>query len=184
MIFMPYYFFFFSTLVFGTFISISSCNWLYVWMGLEINLISFIPLIMSSGVDIETERRLKYFLIQALGSGILLFGSLVEMNYPNSMIPDWLGVCILVMSLMVKLGMAPFHFWLPHVMGGIRWISCLILSVWQKIGPLFVLSSFFFRSRYYVYLSSCLGALIGGVGGMNQRQIRVLLAYSSIGHIG
>jgi NADH:ubiquinone oxidoreductase subunit 2 (subunit N) len=85
---MPYYFFFLITLFLGTFMRISSCNWLYVWIGLEINLISFIPLIMASGVDSETESRLKYFLVQALGSGLLLFGALRYINYPNSIIRD------------------------------------------------------------------------------------------------
>lgn len=184
MIFIPYYFFFFTTLVIGTLMRISSFNWLYVWMGLEINLISFIPLIISSSVDIETERRLKYFLVQALGSGLLLFGSLVYINYPNCLILDWMSTYIILFSLMIKLGMAPFHFWLPHVMSGIRWISCILLSVWQKVGPLFVLSSFIYYSSFYINLICGLRAIIGGLGGINQTQIRVLLAYSSIGHIG
>lgn len=120
MIFIPYYFFFVVTLVLGTFIRISSSNWLYIWIGLEINLISFIPLIMASRVDCETERRLKYFLVQALGSGLLLFGALRYINYPNSLIRDWLGSYILVFRLIIKLGIAPFHFWLPHVIRGVR----------------------------------------------------------------
>jgi len=168
----------------GTLIRISSFNWLYVWIGLEINLISFIPLIISSSIDIETERRLKYFLVQALGSGLLLFGSLVYINYPNCLILDWMSVYIILFRLIIKLGIAPFHFWLPHVMSGIRWMSCMLLSIWQKVGPLFVLSSFIYYSSFYITLVCCLRALVGGLGGINQTQIRVLLAYSSIGHMG
>lgn len=119
MIFMPYFFFFFVTLVIGTLMRVSSFNWLYVWIGLEINLISFIPLIISSSVDLETERSLKYFLVQALGSGLLLFGSLVYINYPNSILPGWVSVYIILVRIIIKLGMAPFHFWLPHVISGI-----------------------------------------------------------------
>jgi NADH-ubiquinone oxidoreductase chain 2 len=168
----------------GTLIRISSFNWLYVWIGLEINLISFIPLIISSSIDIETERSLKYFLVQALGSGLLLFGSLVYINYPNCLILDWMSVYIILFRLIIKLGIAPFHFWLPHVMSGIRWMSCILLSIWQKVGPLFILSSFIYYSSFYIILVCCLRALVGGLGGINQTQMRVLLAYSSIGHMG
>jgi NADH:ubiquinone oxidoreductase subunit 2 (subunit N) len=85
---------------------------------------------------------------------------------------------------MIKLGMAPFHFWLPHVIGGIRWVSCVVLSVWQKVGPIFILRSFVFSWRLYIFIFAALGAIVGGVGGINQSQLRVLLAYSSIGHMG
>ena len=75
---------------------------------------------MSSGVDRETESRLKYFLVQAIGSGLLLFGSLIIIRSPNSMIPGWVSIYVVVFSLIVKLGIAPFHYWLPHVMSGVR----------------------------------------------------------------
>ena len=110
MIFIPYYFFFLTTLFIGTLISISSYNWLYVWIGLEINLISFIPLVISSGIDRETESRLKYFLVQAMGSGLLLFGSLVLIRSPNSIIPGWVATYMIIFSLIIKLGIAPFQY--------------------------------------------------------------------------
>jgi len=163
--------------------SVSSCNWLYVWIGLEINLLSFIPIVIRSGIDNETERGLKYFLVQSLGSGILLIGCLVYLNFPNCLISYNLGIYILVFSLIIKVGIVPFHFWLPHVIGGVSWINCIFLSVWQKIGPVFILSRFFFYNRFFLVVC-ILNALIGGIGGLNQTQMRVLLAYSSIGHIG
>jgi len=156
---------------------------LYVWIGLEINLLSFIPILIISNIDSETERRLKYFLIQSLGSGILLIGCLVHLNFPNSLISHNIGIYILVFRLIIKVGIAPFHFWLPHVIGGIRWINCIFLSVWQKIGPIFILSRFFFNNTFFLFICA-INAVVGGVGGLNQTQIRVLLAYSSIGHIG
>lgn len=119
-----------------------------------------------------------------MGSGILLFGSLIIIRSPNSMVPGWVATYVVIFSLMVKLGIAPFHYWLPHVISGVSWMSCLLLSVWQKIGPIFVLSVFIYSSSYYVYMVCCVRALVGGLGGINQTQIRVLLAYSSIGHMG
>lgn len=79
-------------------------------MGLEINLLSFIPMIITSNIDIETESRLKYFLIQSLGSGVMLIGSLICLNYPHSLISYNFGIYILIFRLIIKLGMAPFHF--------------------------------------------------------------------------
>lgn len=183
MIFIPYFFFFLLTLIMGRVIRVSSCNWIYIWIGLEINLISFIPIIMCSIIDRETERSIKYFLIQSAGSGLLLLGFIICTYYPNSFISLYGGTFILVFSLLLKLGIAPFHFWVPHVISGVRWFSCAVLSVWQKLAPLFILSRFFFR-RQFIFVLACLSSLVGGVGGLNQTQVRALLAYSSIGHLG
>jgi len=154
-------------------------------MGLEVNLLSFIPLIVSSINDRETERALKYFLVQALGSRFILFSAFSITNYPNSMVRCNLSYIIIIARIMVKMGIAPFHFWLPHVMGGIRWFSCMLLRVWQKVAPLLLLRSIIkveYMSAYIVL--GGFGSLVGGVGGINQSQMRVLLAYSSIGHMG
>jgi NADH-ubiquinone oxidoreductase chain 2 len=62
-----------TTLIGGILISISSNSWLGAWIGLEINLISFIPLISTQENIYTTEASLKYFVIQALASSVLLF---------------------------------------------------------------------------------------------------------------
>lgn len=87
-------------------------------MGLEINLISFIPLIMSSQNSFETERGLKYFLSQAFGSGLLLFGLFIYIISSYSLVYINLGTYIMVFRIIIKIGIFPFHFWLPHVIGG------------------------------------------------------------------
>jgi len=155
-----------------------------VWMGLEINLISFIPIMMSSRLIMETERALKYFIIQALGSGLLLFGVFL---YIMSFYVDFgvgFRLFIVVFSLIVKLGIVPFHFWLPHVIGGSRWLTCIFLSVVQKIAPMFVLFRIISFYSFYLGVIGGMGSLIGGLGGLNQGQLRFILAYSSIGHMG
>ena len=89
-------------------------------MGLEINRLSFIPLIIYSQFIMETERALKYFLVQAFGSGLLLFRVffyIMSCYYPSYRAAS---LYIMVFSLIVKLGIVPFHFWLPHVIGGSR----------------------------------------------------------------
>lgn len=100
-----------------------------------------------------------------------------------------LGFIVLIGGLCVKLGLFPFHYWLPRVMAGLPWVSCLLLATWQKFAPLFLMLCLLELSRSY--LIACVvcfigmgSSLVGGLGGMNQTQIRALLAYSSIGHLG
>ena len=169
----------------GRLMSVSSGNWLYVWMGLEINLLSFIPLIICNINELEVEGSLKYFLVQALGSSLILFSCFCLINY-HHVIPTYsLSTLILVFSFIIKIGIFPFHYWLPHVIGSIGWISCILLAIWQKFGPLFIISGILNNLYCWLLLIvGSIGSFIGGVGGINQRQIRILLAYSSIGHIG
>lgn len=170
----PYLFLFLSTLISRTFIALSASHWLILWVALEINIISFIPLITFSRQFQETEAAIKYFLFQALGSSLLLLGS-----YSPNLFP------LITIGILVKLGIAPFHFWFPSAINAIRWPICLLLTTWQKIIPLFVLINFCaFTSSSILIIIGSLNAIVGGVGGLNQTQIRPLLAYSSIGHMG
>lgn len=130
---------------------------------------------------------MKYFLIQAYGSSLLLLGYFFTQRRGLLGVVEgvYFGNYLIIFRLLVKVGMFPFHSWLPIIMGGLRWGACLVLGVLQKIIPLFVLRRVVnrVRGRFLLALGG-LGSLIGGVGGINQSQIRVLIAYSSIGHIG
>lgn len=170
----PYLFLFSSTLFIRTLIALSSSHWLILWVALEVNIISFLPLISISTQFQETEASIKYFLFQALGSRFLLLGSFNPSLY-----------FLIFIGILVKLGIAPFHFWFPSVINAINWPICLLLTTWQKIVPIFILiTSRFFHLSSLILAIASLNALVGGLGGLNQTQIRPLLAYSSIGHIG
>nr|YP_010447195.1 NADH dehydrogenase subunit 2 [Tibia fusus]UTM92203.1 NADH dehydrogenase subunit 2 [Tibia fusus] len=192
---LPFSYMFVFTMVTGTLFSISSSHWLGIWAGLEINLIGFLPLLVYQKSMAESESAVKYFVIQALGSGLLMFGSL--MSYSLSFTWDVsmsngfyaFGMFTIICGLCVKMGLFPFHFWLPSVMAGLPWISCLLLATWQKFAPIFLIGSLMEVNLIYwaalVISIMCAGSsLAGGVGGINQTQIRALLAYSSIGHLG
>nr|QNE85440.1 NADH dehydrogenase subunit 2 [Helina latitarsis] len=170
---------FFMILIMGTLISISSNSWLSAWMGLEINLLSFIPL-MSNNKLMSTEASLKYFLIQALASSILLFSVILLML--NFKTPNfYLYEMMTFSSLLMKMGAAPFHFWFPNVMKGLSWLNALILMTWQKIAPLMLISYIIFNST--IIISVILSSMIGAIGGLNQTSLRKLMAYSSINHL-
>uniref|UniRef100_A0AB39CC11 NADH-ubiquinone oxidoreductase chain 2 n=1 Tax=Lambis scorpius TaxID=3104388 RepID=A0AB39CC11_9CAEN len=192
---LPFSYMFVFTMMAGTLFSVSSSHWLGIWAGLEINLIGFLPLLVYQKSMAESESAVKYFVVQALGSSLLMFGSLssytLSFSWDISVLSSYYIFSIFVLScgLCMKMGLFPFHFWLPSVMAGLPWISCLLLATWQKFAPIFLMSSLLDLNLAYwmVMLISfmCAGSsLMGGVGGINQTQIRALLAYSSIGHLG
>nr|AEE98127.1 NADH dehydrogenase subunit 2 [Blepharicera ostensackeni] len=177
---------FFITLVAGSFITISSNSWLGAWMGLEINLLSFIPLMMDTNNLLSTEASLKYFLTQALASAILLFSILIFMintNMSNFIEMNFSWLTLIINScLLLKSGAAPFHFWFPNVMEGLNWMNNLILLTFQKLAPL-TLISYSLDNQFIIYII-IFSIVIGSIGGLNQTSLRKVMAYSSINHLG
>lgn len=168
----------------GTLITLSSSSWIGIWMGLELNLLSFIPLIIRPNNLNSTESAIKYFLIQAFASLVFLFSSIIYItkfsffnfiyfNYENFIINS---------SIILKLGAAPFHFWFPNIIEGLSWINSLILLTWQKLAPLTIISYSSYNSYIIVFI--LFSTFIGAIGGLNQTSLRKLLAFSSINHIG
>jgi len=173
-----YIFFIFS----GTIISISSSSMFGIWLGLEFNLIAFIPIIINLERNKKrSEAAIKYFLIQSVASLIVIFSIIlffIYSNYFSIIIPKF----ILTVSLRIKLGIAPFHIWFPEVIEGLRWANSLILLTWQKISPLVIISLFF--NSTLLLLLAIFSALIGALSGLNQTSLRKILTYSSIAHTG
>nr|AEE98121.1 NADH dehydrogenase subunit 2 [Edwardsina sp. AJJ-2011] len=175
---------FFFTLILGTLITISANSWLGAWMGLEINLLSFIPLMMDTNNLMSTEASLKYFLTQALASSVLLFSIIIYMvktNMVNFLGFDWINL-VINSCLLLKMGAAPFHFWFPTVMEGLSWNMGLVLLTIQKIAPLTLLS--YTINMNLIFFFIILSIIIGSIGGLNQTSIRKLMAFSSINHLG
>nr|YP_010954758.1 NADH dehydrogenase subunit 2 [Falcicornis taibaishanensis]WMW30143.1 NADH dehydrogenase subunit 2 [Falcicornis taibaishanensis] len=173
-----------SFLALGTIVAVSSYSWVGMWMGLEINLLSFIPLISTSKNMFSSESALKYFISQVLASTILLLSIIIlstkaltflEHNLQSSLIFNT--------SLLLKMGSAPLHFWFPEVMEGLSWLNSMILLTWQKIAPMILLS---YSSKTFTLLTvaviSCM--LVSGILGQNHLSLRKIMAYSSINHIG
>nr|YP_009420002.1 NADH dehydrogenase subunit 2 [Manticora tibialis]ASN65989.1 NADH dehydrogenase subunit 2 [Manticora tibialis] len=177
---------FLMTLFMGTMISVSSFTWLGTWMGLEINLLSFIPLLKKKNCPYSSESSIKYFLVQALASSVF-FLSIMMIMMESSMINESIMNPTLLMiinsALLTKMGAAPFHFWFPEVMNGLTWINSLILMTWQKIAPMMILSYTMKLSEYIMFII-IMCSIIGSIGGLNQTSLRKILAFSSINHIG
>nr|AYM84999.1 NADH dehydrogenase subunit 2 [Copiocera sp. OR333] len=175
---------FLSTLLMGTILSVTSTSWLGVWMGLEINLLSFIPLLTSNSNMMVNESSIKYFIVQAMASTMLLFSiMMIQMKYPMSWEKEMIPSMLISSSLMMKIGAAPFHFWFPEVMSASSWINCITLMTWQKIAPMMALS-YCMQLSEFTFSIIVLSISIGALGGLNQTSLRQLMAYSSISHLG
>nr|ABN72885.1 NADH dehydrogenase subunit 2 [Drosophila hubeiensis] len=173
-----------TIMIIGTLITVTSNSWLGAWMGLEINLLSFIPLMSDNNNMTSTEASLKYFLTQALASTVLLFSSILLMlnNSMNIEINESSISMIIFSTLLLKSGAAPFHFWFPNMMEGLTWMNALMLMTWQKIAPLMLIS--YLDIKNLLLVSVILSVIVGAIGGLNQTSLRKLMAFSSINHLG
>nr|AIG88365.1 NADH dehydrogenase subunit II [Anolis tropidonotus]AIG88367.1 NADH dehydrogenase subunit II [Anolis tropidonotus] len=178
-----------SSLATGTIITMTSHHWIFAWIGLEINTLAIIPTIATSHNPRSTEAATKYFLTQAAASAMILFSSMINAwqtgtwNITNlSSMPAHI---FLTLALAMKLGLAPLHFWLPEVLQGSTLTTALIISTWQKLAPLtLIYLTINNLSTTTLIVLGLLSATIGGWGGLNQTQIRKIVAYSSIAHLG
>nr|YP_011014076.1 NADH dehydrogenase subunit 2 [Unio terminalis]WQA10157.1 NADH dehydrogenase subunit 2 [Unio terminalis] len=155
----------------------SSSNWLMTWMGLEINMLGYIPLMFMKEGSSESEAAVKYLIPQSLGSTIFIASAIISSYFNNLQILMLIAMCL-------KLGVAPFHFWFPPVMASLQLTPAFILLTWQKIAPILAISSLNSLLIKAIMPIAMISALWGGIGGLNQTDIRSLLTYSSIAHTG
>nr|AOY39785.1 NADH dehydrogenase subunit 2 [Hylastes ater] len=177
---------FYLSMILGTLISISSLSWLTAWIGLEMNLLSILPLMKSFKNKMSTESMIKYFITQAIASNILLFSIIIftaSINFSNFDFVSSMISLSLASSLFLKMGAAPFHFWLPEVISSMPWHMVLILLTWQKLAPMILLSNSM-NNTMFLYSVIIFSAMIGSFLGINQTCIRKIMAYSSINHMG
>nr|YP_009058168.1 NADH dehydrogenase subunit 2 [Elopichthys bambusa]AIK66995.1 NADH dehydrogenase subunit 2 [Elopichthys bambusa] len=178
-----------SSLGLGTTLTFASSHWLLAWMGLEINTLAIIPLMAQHHHPRAVEATTKYFLTQATAAAMIMFASTTnawitgewDMNNMSSPIAS----TMIITALALKIGLAPMHFWMPEVLQGLDLLTGLILSTWQKLAPFALIIQM--AQAVDPMLLTALGimsTLVGGWGGLNQTQLRKILAYSSIAHMG
>nr|AHG31207.1 NADH dehydrogenase subunit 2 [Pachycephala orioloides christophori]AHG31208.1 NADH dehydrogenase subunit 2 [Pachycephala orioloides christophori]AJS11054.1 NADH dehydrogenase subunit 2 [Pachycephala orioloides christophori] len=180
---------FVTSLLLGTTITISSNHWIMAWAGLEINTLAILPMISKSHHPRAIEAATKYFLVQATASALVLFSSMTnawctgqwditQLTHPTSCL-------MLTMAISMKLGLVPFHFWFPEVLQGSSLITGLLLSTAMKFPPITLL---FMTSPSLnptlLTTMAILSTALGGWMGLNQTQIRKIMAFSSISHLG
>nr|QPF21014.1 NADH dehydrogenase subunit 2 [Nothobranchius annectens] len=174
------------TLGLGTTITLMSTHWLLAWMGLEINTLAILPLMIKQYHPRAVEATTKYFLIQATAAATLLFASTMNAwltgMWEISQTTHPLPLVMITMALSLKLGLVPLHAWLPDIMQGLDLKIGLTLATWQKLAPFSLL--FQINNGTLMILLALASVILGGWGGLNQTQLRKILAYSSIAHLG
>nr|WNH20647.1 NADH dehydrogenase subunit 2 [Gnatholepis anjerensis] len=180
--------FLYLCLLMGTTITVSSSHWLLAWMGLEINTLAIIPLMAQSHHPRATEAATKYFLTQATAAATLLFASITNAwltgQWDIKLMTHPVPTTMIILALALKIGLAPLHTWLPEVLQGLDLVTGLIMSTWQKLAPFSLLLQIPAFNQDLLILMGLASTLIGGWGGLNQTQLRKILAYSSIAHLG
>lgn len=189
----------------GMMIILSASDLIILYLGIELlSLTSYILATLDSKGELSTEAGLKYFIIGAVSSGILLIGCaliysntgftgyhdledfFIYNNYKN------IGGILIVISMLIKLAAAPFHMWAPDVYDGSPTIITAFFAIVPKIalfGTLVSLLSGPFwglieEYQEFILLSAALSIFIGTLGALNQFKLKRLMAYSAISHIG
>nr|BBH37396.1 NADH dehydrogenase subunit 2 [Bostrychus sinensis] len=172
----------------GTTLTFASSHWLLAWMGLEINTLAILPLMAQHHHPRAIEATTKYFLTQATAAATLLFASITNAwltgQWNIQLMTHPVPTTMIILALSLKIGLAPLHTWLPEVLQGLDLTTGLIMSTWQKLAPFALLLQIPSSNQTMIIILALASTLVGGWGGLNQTQLRKILAYSSIAHLG
>ncbi len=188
--------------ILGSFVLISSDNFLTAFIGLELQSLSLYLMAAFNTKNLKSnEAGIKYFSLGALSSGFLLFGismiyydtgSFYMQNLNNFTTISEIGLSLVLISLFFKVSAAPFHIWTPDVYEGSPTISTLFFASLPKFASLIFLFRVYqelnisgIQSLKYIFQIVCaISLLVGVYGAITQKVIKRLLAFSSINHIG
>lgn len=196
----------------GGMILISANDFLVFYLGLELQALSlYLLAALNRDSAKSSEAGMKYFILGCLASGILLFGisliygfagttnfaALMELYYHNTNVAASIpvgvmfGFVLVITAMFFKISAAPFHMWAPDVYEGSATIVTTFFATTVKFGT--VLALLYLCSRLLIgwpgidkifIFSAMLSLAVGSFGAIFQKNLKRLLAYSSIGHVG
>ncbi len=193
----------------GQLIVISSANFLILYLGIELIALPLYAMVaMKRNDNRVSEAAIKYFILGALGSGFLLYG--ISMLYGATGTLDLkevahicalgnvsktiliFGVVFIVSGMAFKLGVAPFHMWVPDVYEGAPTAVTLLIGSAPKLAGFAIflrvliegLSSLAHDWQQMLVIISVLSLTIGNITALSQTNIKRMLAYSTIGQMG
>nr|BCN86458.1 NADH dehydrogenase subunit 2 [Argonauta argo] len=170
----------------GSIMAMSSSHWMMMWMGLELNLMGILPLMNMKSKNLEIESSMKYFIIQSLSSSLFLLSSIfmfLSSTNMYSMFNTSSFSSLMSISLLMKMGSVPFHFWLPSMCKFLSWSILYLILTWQKLAPLYMLS-LINTNFFIIILSSIFSSIMGSIQAINQTNLQMIMTYSSISHLG
>nr|YP_010362163.1 NADH dehydrogenase subunit 2 [Trifida elongata]UNS15666.1 NADH dehydrogenase subunit 2 [Trifida elongata] len=165
--------FFFAFMIVGVMMCISTNNWIMIWCGLEIVLVSFMPLMISKMI-LSSESSMKYFLVQSISSAMLILGLMLMLMNEN------FNKALVTLAITLKMGVAPLHTWLISITEGLTFNSNMILLTLLKLPPITMMTYI----NTSMMMIAMITILVGSLSGLIQPSTRKLMAYSSIFNIG
>ena len=192
--------------VLGMLIMISSNDLIVFYMGLELQSLALYVLATFNRDQIKSsEAGLKYFVLSALSSGLLLYGCSLIYGFTGStnfeIIANQLnsneyaitfGIVFILVGLAFKISAVPFHMWAPDVYEGSPTSVTLFFAIVPKIAALSVIIRFLYvpflnlieQWQMIIIFLSIASMLFGAIAAIGQTNLKRLIAYSSIGHVG
>ena len=192
--------------VLGMMIMISSNDLMVFYMGLELQSLALYVLATFNRDQLKSsEAGLKYFVLSALSSGLLLYGCSLIYGFSGSTNFDIIsnqlnsdeyvltfGIVFILVGLAFKISAVPFHMWAPDVYEGSPTSVTLFFTMVPKIAALTVFIRFLYipflnlidQWQMIIIFLSIASMLLGAIAAIGQTNIKRLVAYSSIGHIG
>lgn len=176
----------------STLLLVSSINWFSIYLAIELQTLTlFILVALKRDSAYSTEASIKFFVLGAVSSGLLLFGCVLlygvtgstSVQEINSNLTADVGKILVTISLLFKLSAVPFHMWVPDVYEGAPTIITALLATIPKIGGFSILVQVGPVTNV-VLICAVLSIAYGAIGALNQTKIKRLLAYSGIGHMG
>ena len=190
----------------GMLIMVSSNDLLSMFIGLELQSLSLYVLAsLNRNSLLSSEAGIKYFILGALSSGLLLFGisyiygftgntnfNLIAVNYNSDSLGLLIGIVFVCAGLAFKVSAVPFHMWTPDVYQGAPTPITGFFALAPKIAAMGLLVRFLFNSFGEIYSDwqqiiifiSIASMVLAAFAAIAQTNIKRLMAYSSIGHIG
>ena len=192
--------------ILGMMVMISSNDLIVFYMGLELQSLALYVLASFNRENLlSTEAGVKYFVLSALSSGLLLYGCSLIYGFSNStnfvLIAENLnsnnygltfGIVFILVGLAFKISAVPFHMWAPDVYQGSPTSVTLFFAVLPKIAALTVFIRFLYipfinmidQWQMIIVFLSIASMLFGAIAAIGQKNLKRLIAYSSIGHMG
>ena len=192
--------------ILGMLVMISSYDLMVFYIGLELQSLSlYVLAAFNRNQTKSSEAGLKYFILSALSSGILLYGCsliygfsgstnfyLISENIHSSEYGNVFGIVFILVGLAFKIAVVPFHMWAPDVYEGSPTSVTLFFAVVPKIAALTVFIRFLYvpfvnlidQWQMIIIFLSLASMIFGAVAAIGQKNLKRLIAYSSIGHMG
>ena len=190
----------------GMMIMISSYDLIVFYMGLELQSLSLYVLVSFNRDSYRsTEAGLKYFVLSALSSGLLLYGCSLIYGFSNSTNFDLIaqnidqfntgsifGIVFILVGLAFKVSAVPFHMWAPDVYEGSPTSVTAFFAIVPKVAALTVFIRFLYvpfinlvdQWQMIIIFISLASMILGAVAAIGQTNLKRLMAYSAIGHMG